>query len=127
MKKLLMLCAIVTLLAGLAGTADADLLFSASLRNGDYGGGAAIDTMAGTYGHGGSPHVLGIVNSPQGTTFTSTETDSQSNALINWQITNATQRNAFRNQGTFSFWVNFDSNLFVTGHLFCDKTAAGRN
>jgi hypothetical protein len=119
MKKFLLLFWVMILLAGLIGTANADLLFSASLRNGDYGGGAAINTMGPN--HGGSPGILGIVNSPQGTTFTSTESDSQSNALINWQITNATQRNTFRNQGTISFWVNFDSNQFVSGHLFCDN------
>ncbi len=121
MKELFRICAIVTLLAGLTGTADADLLYSASMLNGDYGGGAAIDTMDGTYGHGASPHVLGIVNSDQGTTFTSTEDDSRSNALINWQITDTTQLNNFRNHGTFSFRVKFDSVEFCPGWLFGDN------
>ncbi len=50
--------------ASMATTAGTPL-HEASLRNGDYGGGAAIDTMDGDYGHGGSPHVLGSSTSSQ--------------------------------------------------------------
>ncbi|SPD75486.1 exported hypothetical protein [uncultured Desulfobacterium sp.] len=121
MKKLVMFFAVVILLGSFSGSAQSDLLFSASMRNGDYGGGTAVDTMDGIYGHGASPHVLGIVNSAQGTTFTSTETDGRSNAIINWVISNATQRSNFRNHGTFSFWVRFDSATFCQGWVLGDN------
>jgi hypothetical protein len=43
-----------------------DMLFDAPLRDGDYGAGSEIDTM--DPDHGGSPHVLGIVDSSDGVT-----------------------------------------------------------
>jgi len=82
-----------------------DLLFEASLCSSDYGAGSAIDTMAPD--HGDSPHVLGIVDSSDGVTFTATEADGRSNGLINWQPPEV-NRNSFRSSGTVSMWVKGD-------------------
>jgi len=60
----------------------AELLFSATLVNGVYGGGAVINTFPPF--HGGSPGVPGVSTGPSGTTFLSTEVGGGSNALINW-------------------------------------------
>ena len=91
------------------------LLHEASLKNGDYGDGQPIDTM--DPDHGGSPHVLGIVDSAEGVTFTPTEVNGQSNALINWQILDENDRNQFRLTGTISFWIKVDSENFVEGEI----------
>ena len=66
MKRLVLFLGGMVLALVVAWTAEATLLFEASLRNGDYGGGAAVDTMDPE--HGGSPHVLGIVDSVEGVT-----------------------------------------------------------
>jgi hypothetical protein len=101
------------ILFGLAGVSHGDLLYSASLLNGNYGGGSAI-----------SP-TTGVVNSPEGVTFVSTEPDKQSNALINWTISNASQRAAFRNKGTVSFWVKADLASFIDGWILGDNYGFG--
>lgn len=93
-------------------------LFSASLRNGDYGGGAAISTMAPD--HGGSPGLPGIADHADGVTYTSTESDGRSNALINWVIPSG-NRVAFRTTGTVSFSFRADRELHVTGSVLGDN------
>ena len=110
---------VVTCGSALAGVT---LLHQATLKDGDYGAGAAINTM-GPY-HGGSPGVLGIVDSPEGVTFTSTEADGRSNALINWSIPSGA-RWTFRNQGTVSFMFRADRDKHVTGEIFGDNTGFG--
>ena len=93
-------------------------LFSASLKNGDYGTGTTKDTMAPNLG--GSPHVLGIVNSADGVTFTSTDLNNRGNAVIYWQPGAAV--NSFRQHGTISFRMKGDQSMFSSmtawGHLW---------
>ena len=93
-------------------------LFSASLKNGDYGTGTTKDTMAPNLG--GSPHVLGIVNSADGVTFTSTDLNNRGNAVIYWQPGAAV--NSFRQHGTISFRMRGDQTMFSSmtawGHLW---------
>jgi hypothetical protein len=105
-----------------AGTSDSPL-FEASLRNGDYGSGAAVDTMPPD--HGGSPHVLGIVDSPDGVTYTSTETDDRSNALINWYVASSADRTAFRAAGTVSFLFRADRATHKNGEILGDNYGFG--
>ncbi|MGD2158261.1 MAG: PKD domain-containing protein [Anaerolineales bacterium] len=99
------------------------LLFEASLKNGDYGAGSAVNTMPPD--HGGSPGVLGIEDSPYGVTYTSTETDDRSNALINWYIADSADRLQFRNAGTVSFMFKADRETHVSGAIFGDNYGFG--
>jgi hypothetical protein len=69
--------------------------------------------------HGGSPHVLGIVDSVEGVTFTSTEADGRSNALINWVL--GANRTLFKAHGTVSFWFRADREDHVSGVIFGDN------
>jgi len=108
----------ILLVLAMSFDARASQLFSASLRNGDYGGGAAIPTMAPD--HGGSPGALGIVDSAEGVTYTSTESDGRSNALINWEIP-AANRTSFRTTGTVSFSFRADRELHVGGAILGDN------
>jgi hypothetical protein len=106
-------------LAGSPSPTFGSLLFEASLRNGNYGAGAAVNTFPPN--HGGSPGVLGIVNSSDGATFTSTETTGRSNALINWQIGAGASNPAFRRTGTVSFWFKADRATHVGGSILGDN------
>ena len=101
------------------GATTASLLYQASLRSGDYGTGSAINTMPPD--HGGSPGVLGIVDSPDGVSYTSTETDSRSNALINWSITNTADRVQYLSTGSVSFMFKADRATHVSGSIFGDN------
>ena len=88
------------------------LLFEATLKDGDYGVGQAINTFPPD--HGGSPEVLGIVDSSDGVTFTSTEASGRSNALINWEVgVNA----ALRSSGTISVCFMADGATHVSGEM----------
>ena len=95
-------------------------LFSASLRNGDYGGGAAIPTMAPD--HGGSPgSATGIVDCA-GRDLYIDQSDGRSNAvLINWEIP-AANRTSFRTTGTVSFSFRADRELHVGGAILGDSS-----
>jgi hypothetical protein len=97
------------------GRAEAPL-FEASLRNGDYGAGKAVPTM--DPDRGGSPDKLGIVDSAEGVTFTSTEVNGASNALINWEVGADAQ---FRATGTIAFAFRADRAAFVGGELWGDN------
>jgi len=99
------------------------LLHEATLKSGDYGSGTAIPTM--DPHHGGSPSNLGIVDSPEGVTFTSTEDNDPSNALINWYIDDPDDRLSFRSHGTFSFMFKADRESFVPGVIFGDNYGYG--
>lgn len=120
---------IITGLLILPVQSHASLLYSASLRDGDYGGGSIIDTMSGTYpvnsGHGYSPHSIGITNSSNGVTFTATEADGRSNALLNWTIPNATARTQFRSTGTLSFLFSANRDTHVGGSILGDNLGFG--
>ena len=130
MKRLSVFAALLVLggllvVAGgsMASTTDT-ALHTASLRDGNYGDGTAVDTMDPI--HGGSPHVLGIVDSPYGVTFTSTEPDNQSNALINWYIASAADRIAFRTKGTVSFLFKADRGTHISGEILADNYGFGQ-
>lgn len=98
-------------------TASGALLFEASLRNGEYGGGTVIDTF--DPNHGGSPHMPGVVNTPDGTYFISTETDGRSNGLINYQPGSA--RSSFVQSGTITLFIAAGRETHVSGELFGDN------
>lgn len=106
-------------LTGLPSPAFGSLLFEASLRNGDYGAGTAVNTFAPN--HGGSPGVLGIVNASDGVAFTPTEANGRSNALINWQIGSGANNPTFRRTGTVSFWFKADRATHIAGSILGDN------
>lgn len=114
-------------------TSNAATLVDASLRSGDYGTGAKIDmfTSCGdasgrTCGNGNLSEI-GLVESAEGTTFTSTQSDLQSNAVVSWYLAGlssalvGSKQVTFRTQGTLSFAFRADPTGFVGGHLFTDN------
>jgi hypothetical protein len=114
-------------------TSSAATLVDASLRSGDYGSGAKIDmfTSCGdasgrTCGNGNLSEI-GLVESAEGTRFTSTQSDSQSNAVVSWYLAGlssalvGSKQVTFRTQGTLSFAFRADPAGFVGGHLFSDN------
>lgn len=107
----------LVLFLGTAVSACGTLLFEASLRNGDYGGGAVIDTF--DPDHGGAPHMPGVEDTPDGVYFTSTETDGRSNGLINYQPGSA--RASFVQSGTITLSIVADRETHVGGELFGDN------
>ena len=134
--------ALALALAGLVipGPSNATTLFDASLRNGNYGGGAKIDMFTScsdasgrTCGNGNLSEI-GLVESAAGTTFTSTEADKQSNAVVSWYLPGlpsalvGSKQLTFRTQGTLSFAFRADSAKnpdgslkFIAGSLFTDN------
>jgi hypothetical protein len=80
------------------------LIYQATLKAGDYGGGSSVTPSS------------GIVNSTEGVKFVSTESDKQSNALINWAIP-ADRRAQFCSQGTISFLFKADRQNHVDGAI----------
>jgi len=134
--------ALALTLAGLAlpGPSNATTLFDASLRSGNYGGGAKIDMFTScsdasgrTCGNGNLSEI-GLVESASGVTFTSTESDSQSNAVVSWYLAGlpstlvGSKQLTFRTQGTLSFAFRADSTKnpdgslkFIAGSLFTDN------
>jgi hypothetical protein len=105
--------------AAACAVGHAGLLHEASLRNGDYGNGAAIDTMGPN--HGGSPHNLGITDGADGVLYSATETDGRSNALINWVMT-PTQRANLRQRGTISLWAYAQVDNFHAGEMIGENS-----
>ena len=79
---------VLALLQGLPGVACADLLYSASLRNGDYGGGFVLDTFDfytcpdpdGSSCGDGNLSNIGITNTPDGVAYTN------QHAVINFSV-----------------------------------------
>ena len=104
----------IAVCAAACAVAQGGLLYEASLRDGDYGGGLAVDTMSPN--HGGSPHLLGITDGPDGVHYSATETDGRSNALINWTMNSARRAN-LRQRGTISLWVLADVDNFRSGEM----------
>lgn len=116
------LLALALALLSPASLVHADLLQEASLRGGDYGAGVAIDTRPDATvcsSEGGSPGVLGIVDSADGASFTGTEADGRSNALINWAL--GTDATSFRSAGTVTFLLRADRALHVNGSIMGDN------
>lgn len=116
----------VLCILGSGPNASATLLYSASLKNGSYGGGFIVDTFAyntcgdadGSSCGDGNLSNIGITNSPNGVTYTS------NNAVINYSIGrdhgSATQT-SFRSQGTASVRFRADNQTHVNGSLFGDN------
>lgn len=96
-------------------------LFEATLRDGDYGAGAAIDTVPAD----GDLGDVGIVDSPAGVTFVATEPSGRSNALINWVIP-AADRTTFRTTGTVSFCIRASRTTHATGSILGDNYGFGQ-
>jgi hypothetical protein len=98
--------------------ADGSLLHEASLRNGDYGTGAAVDTMGPD--HGAMPGASQVLDSNEGAFFLSSESDSQSNALINF-VLSGPARTQFLSTGTVSFMFKAKRSSHVSGAIFGDN------
>lgn len=127
--------ALALVLTGLVvpGASNAAMLFDASLRSGNYGGGAKIDMFtscsdaSGRTCGNGNLNEIGLVESASGVTFTSTQNDSQSNAVVSWYLAGlpsafvGSKQLTFRTQGTLSFAFRADSALFIGGSLFTDN------
>lgn len=84
-----------------SGPARGALIVDATLRNGNYGGGLAQNTTSPN--QGGPPWVLGIADGPTGVTFTPTEVDGRSDAVIYWQP--GASKNSFRLNGAISMSI----------------------
>lgn len=111
-------------LSGAGQSASAALLYSASLHNGDYGGGFIVDTFSsctdadGSSCGDGNLSNIGIVDTAQGVDFTA------SNAVINYSIGRdygSSVQSSFRAQGTVAVWLRADVNAFRTGQPFTDN------
>lgn len=116
----------VLCILGSGPNASATLLYSASLKNGSYGGGFIVDTFAygtcsdpdGSSCGDGNLSNIGISNTSNGVNYTS------NNAVINYSIGrdygSATQ-NSFRSHGTASVRFRANNQTHVTGQLFTDN------
>lgn len=101
------------------------LLYSASLKNGDYGGGFIVDTFTscgdpdGSSCGDGDLSNIGITNSANGVNYTS------NNAVINYSLgadsKGGSRRSTFRTNGTVSVHFKADLQAFVSGQPFVDN------
>jgi hypothetical protein len=116
-KKLITILLVTVILSSLLGMsvvlADPGILFQATLVSGDYGGGSAI------------PPTTGVVDTPEGVHFISTEANGRSNGLINWQIPPA-QRTVFRTNGTVSLMFMADRETHVSGEIVGENYGFGQ-
>jgi hypothetical protein len=126
--------ALVLVLAGVpAQGALADLLFQASLKNGDYGAGYKVDLFSTCADHtgrvcgDGNLGEVGVADGPEGVTFLSTQSDQQSNGVINWNVRSlgTAVQTAFRTQGTVSIRLKADLMAHVPGHIYTDNYGFG--
>ena len=117
-------CVSLSLLAvlGSAKTAEATLLYSASLENSDYGGGfqvGAIGPWNASGSTGGNLGLLGIVDSAIGATFTT------NHDVINYSLgadgLGGPGRATFRTTGTVAVRFMADSQAFVGGGAINDN------
>jgi hypothetical protein len=100
-----------------------DLLYSASLRNGDYGGGFIVDTFTsctdpdGSSCGDGNLGEIGITNSPDGVTYTN------QNAVINFSVGRdfASKLTGFRVRGTVAFWFRASRTGHALGQTIIDN------
>jgi len=115
------LIAFVICTIGGVHVASATLLYSASLQNGDYGGGFKVGTYVSpgfnaSGSTGGNLATLGIVDSPTGVTFTT------HNDVINYSLgADGKDRNSFRTHGAVSVFFMADSEDFQAGQPFVDN------
>ncbi len=110
---------------GAALSADAALLYSATLKDGDYGGGFQVGTWLSSSpwnasgSTGGDLTTLGIVDSSTGVTFTTR------NDVINYSLgadgLGGLRQSTFRTTGTVSVFFKADRNSFVNGQPFVDN------
>lgn len=122
---LLAICAVLICTSGGAHRAEAALLYDASLQNGDYGGGFLVGTYLSsapfnTSGStGGDLNTLGIVDSPNGVTFTT------NNDVINYSLgadaLGGYKQSDFRTHGAVSIYFKADLNTFLGGQPFTDN------
>ena len=112
-----------------AGTAQAASLYSASLRNGDYGGGFIVDTFTscgdpdGSSCGDGNLSNIGITDSADGVLY-SLGSDNLRNAVINYSIGRdygPATMNSFRSHGTVSVRFNANLQTFLNGQPFTDN------
>lgn len=118
----LLAVALCTLMA--TGGVQATLLYSASLRNGDYGSGFIVDTFTscadadGSSCGDGNLSNIGITNSADGVSYTAP------NAVINYSMGRdygTATMNSFRSHGTVSVRFKADLGTFVNGQPFVDN------
>ena len=102
--------------------ADAGLLYSASLKNGDYGGGFQVGAFQSgapwnrSGSTGGNLSALGIVDSSSGVTFTTPHD------VINFSLgADGKNRTSFRISGTVSVRFKANSTTFDGGQPFVDN------
>ncbi len=114
MFKIHLFSSLVLLFVGITSVSRGDLIFSASLINGNYGGGQAINTFP----LPGSPPA--IVNSSTGVHFASSEGNGRSNGLINYQL-GPINHSSFRSVGTVSIDLLGDRDLFMGGDVLTDN------
>ena len=115
---------------GVVQSAHATLLYSASLKNGDYGGGHIVDAFKGTTCSSAAGYSsptcgdddlsdVGITDTPNGVNYTSR------NAVINYSLgadgKGGTGRITFRTTGTISVSFKADLQAFVSGQPFVDN------
>ena len=107
--------------------ARASLLYQASLKNGDYGGGFIVDTFTGCSDAGGQTcgdgdlSNIGITDTASGVNYTS------SNAVINYSLgDDGKDRLSFRSHGTVSVLFKADLQAFVGGQPFVDNYGFNR-
>ncbi len=122
--RLLPLAVGLSLLLNLVPT-RATLLYSASLRNGDYGGGFMVDTFSSCSDPDGSSCTdgdysnLGIVDGPDGVTYTN------SDAVINYSLgrdgKGGFKQSGFRTHGTVSVSFRADLQDHADGQPFVDN------
>jgi hypothetical protein len=126
MKKFLgILCGVMLLSVYVIGSvqvADAALIYSASLKNGDYGGGFQVGTWVSASpwnrsgSAGGDLTTLGIVDSPTGVTFTTR------NDVINYSLgADGKNQLSFRSHGAVSVFFKADLMTFTGGQPFVDN------
>lgn len=131
-QRVALLAGALTILMSSNG-ADASLLYSASLKNGDYGAGYIVDTFPpggngsttcfnasgiGCSTDGGNLSDIGITNTSNGVLYT------LQNAVINYSMGRdygQATMNSFRSHGTVSFRFNADLASFIAGQPFTDN------
>ncbi len=115
----------ITSTSVLVGAAQGGLLYSASLRNGDYGGGHKVGSYLPSSPYnasgstGGDLSTLGIVDSADGVGFTT------NHDVINFSLgadgKGGSKQSVFRATGTVSVKFRADGNHFVGGQPFVDN------
>lgn len=114
--------ALLLCVLGFARLADGGLLYDASLKSGDYGGGFRVGTYDSSKPYnasgstGGNLTTLGIVDSATGVTYTTP------NDVINFSLgADGKDQTKFRTTGTLSVRFRADLADFIAGQPFIDN------